>query len=290
MVMIKPIVHISDVVIQKVDLDTCLTAFILGVQEGMSVKVYKGDARESELKNKSVLCIEVGGSGRVTEMNFDHHDDVLHDLPSACKQAFDFSQCQDKQLKILVEYVCQVDRPTSNYQVIPFPSLSNIFSGMQLTEQYTLKQFFKGLEILQIVHERNLNPFEMMPELPEWNTYRHKKEENYKKLQNMTDSIKFFSTHGGLKIGYSEYRAIGGIRALFKRGCHIVILFHNSFGEDAIRKFTIASDQINIRGNLLKIFRENEEGWGGHETILGSPRKGSVLDPSTVIQIVIENM
>jgi len=60
----------------KVDLDTCGAAFVLGFNPKVDeVKVVlSSQASKEDLANPDVICIEVGGSGRVAEGNFDHHD------------------------------------------------------------------------------------------------------------------------------------------------------------------------------------------------------------------------
>jgi len=75
-------------IIQKVDLDTCLTALILGVDPlADEVIVVKGEAGEEELSDPAVVCIEAGGSGRSDLNNFDHHDPDRYFEP-ACRQAW----------------------------------------------------------------------------------------------------------------------------------------------------------------------------------------------------------
>lgn len=75
------------VVIQKVDLDTALTSFLLGVSSADDIVVVRGEAAAEDLANPEVICIECGGSGEVEKNNFDHHAPDK-DLPPACVQAF----------------------------------------------------------------------------------------------------------------------------------------------------------------------------------------------------------
>ena len=75
------------VVIQKVDLDTALTAFLLGVSSADEIVVANGEASPEDLANPVVVCIECGGSGEVENNNYDHHDPGK-ELPPACVQAF----------------------------------------------------------------------------------------------------------------------------------------------------------------------------------------------------------
>jgi hypothetical protein len=83
------------VVIQKVDLDTALTAFILGVSEKDEIVVVRDKASPEDLADPEVICIECGGSGEVEKGNFDHHD-TDQELPPACVQAFQALFDRDK--------------------------------------------------------------------------------------------------------------------------------------------------------------------------------------------------
>ena len=53
------------VIIQKPDLDTCLTALIMGVTRDDDIVILRGDASEDDLGNSNILCIEVGYSGKI---------------------------------------------------------------------------------------------------------------------------------------------------------------------------------------------------------------------------------
>jgi len=75
------------VVIQQADLDTSLTALILGVSPDDEVVAVQAKAAPEDLAHRDVLCIECGGSGQTDLNNFDHHDSAVS-LPPACRQAF----------------------------------------------------------------------------------------------------------------------------------------------------------------------------------------------------------
>ena len=62
------------VILQQVDLDTCLTGLLLGVGTSDHVTVARDGATSAELAAADVLCIEAGGSGETERNNFDHHD------------------------------------------------------------------------------------------------------------------------------------------------------------------------------------------------------------------------
>ncbi|HOJ43443.1 MAG TPA: hypothetical protein PLW88_00945 [Syntrophorhabdaceae bacterium] len=128
------------VVIQKPDLDTCLTALILGISEKDEITTVEDKADEADINNPSVICIECGGTGLVELNNFDHHDPDRY-FPPACIQAYESLNCSDVKLIRLVEYVSLVDDRPENTLHILFPSPSNIFSGMVLVEKDVKSSF-----------------------------------------------------------------------------------------------------------------------------------------------------
>ena len=129
------------VVLQQVDLDTCLTGLLLGVGAAAEVTVVRDGATPAELADPAVLCIEAGGSGQTERNNFDHHDDA-GSWPPACVQASRaVGAAGSPALERLVAYVAEVDlgrAPDENR------SLSSVFSGMRLTVRDPREQFFAG--------------------------------------------------------------------------------------------------------------------------------------------------
>ena len=210
------------VIIQQVDLDTCLTALILGVSPDDEIIVVRSKAALEDLADPSVLCIECGGSGRVELNNFDHHD-TAEELPPACRQAFEVqgdSRSRDEKLARLVDYVSLLD--TSGPEALKrvsglkgaFPTLSDVFSGMRLLVKDPREQLIKGMEILRLVLERGLDPFGLMPELPEWCDYIQAKRRNDEELERAKAQARLFTTKGGLKAGYLKtnyFGALGGV-------------------------------------------------------------------------------
>lgn len=77
------------VIIQKVDMDTALTAFLLGVSEQDEIIVVRDKASPEDLADPNVICIECGGSRQIHLANFDHHN-TKQELPAACVQAWEF--------------------------------------------------------------------------------------------------------------------------------------------------------------------------------------------------------
>lgn len=275
------------VIFEKVDLDTCLVAFMFGVTEKDELVAMKGGADPEDLNNPAVLCIEAGGSGDVDHKNFDHHD-IDKNLPPACVQAYEALGLNDRRLRRLVDYVSAVDT-AENLPKVPFPLLSSVFSGMLLVERDPVNQLLMGIKILKTVYNEDIDPFETMPLRPEWLHYIEAKRREMEAVSEEVKNARFFDSSNGLKIAFCELRHYGGSRLLYSMGCDVVILFNPEFGENRIRKFTIGTTGVSLAGVLEKL-GHLEPGWGGRETIIGSPKNGSSLDSEQVIQIVISNL
>jgi len=274
----------NSVNIQKPDLDTCMTALVMGVSATDCVAVLNGNASEDELRNPAVLCIEVGGSGLVHLNNFDHHDPDKY-YPPACQQAYEYKAIKDEKLHRLVSYVCIVDDRPEKHPSMPFPSLSSIFSGMLLAEKEPLKQFFSGIEILQTALVYNIDPFKSVPDLESWRFYKEEKYKNQCELDKILQQAEFYVTNNGTMIGYLESSVIGGIGALYAQGCEVVIVYNPCFGTPPVKKYTIASQNMKV-AVLLKELDKVENGWGGRETIIGSPRIGSALNKNQILNLI----
>jgi hypothetical protein len=182
--------------VEKIDLDTVGVAYLHGVNRGDKVEVLKsGKATEEDLSNPRILCIEVGGSGRIAEGNFDHHDMPVvvpvgvGTIYSACRQAWAVVPChycgsrygdserlsyiawgpelrtacnngENKRLARVVDYIDCLDirGPEDFGRRIGnmFPTLSDVFAGMLLVVKDSVEQLHLGVEILQKVVEHGL--------------------------------------------------------------------------------------------------------------------------------------
>jgi len=268
------------VVFSKTDLDTSLTALIAGVEYSSNIEPC-AEASLDDLYSRDVLCIESGGSGLISFHNFDHHDPHLT-LQPACRQAFVHFGCNSSVLENLVRYVCIVDEAVNCK--IRFPTLSSIFSGMLLVTPDPVEQFFSGRQILTTVLERNINPLDSMPDLPEWQVYIQSKAENRRRLERDSHDVAFFTTRSGLKGGLLVTTAIGGLHLLYMRGCDVGILYNPEKN-----KFTIASRKVTLTG-LLESFLNLEPGWGGRTHIFGSPYTGTDFSVEDVLLLVREEL
>lgn len=280
------------VYIQKADLDTCLAALILDVGDGDHVVVLQHEASEEILVDRNAICIEAGGSGQVHLNNYDHHDPNRY-YPPACRQAFEACYREEPDLERLVDYVAMVDERDTTMPYVPFPSLSNLFSGMLLVTRDPIRQFIEGVRMLRTVLTLKLDPFAPVPELQEWQEYLAAKRENAARLDALISSARMFTARSGLRVGYltapEASDAIGGIGALYNMGCEVAVLYSPSFGYPPVRKFTIAGNGVRVAG-LLDCLVGKEEGWGGRETIIGSPRVGSTLPEHDVLEMVLDGL
>ena len=282
------------VVIQQVDMDTCLTALILGVSGGDEIVVVRDDATLADLADPAVLCVEAGGSGQVERNNFDHHN-TTEPLPPACRQALERSGQSDPQLARLVDYVAAID--AGGPHALPplpglrFPTLSDVFSGMRLTNKEPVEQLRAGLGIFETVLIHGLDPFGLMPELPCWRPYLVAKRQNNEAIARAKAHAEILTSKQGVKVGYLETDFIGALGALYDLGCAVGIAFSPNFGDPTVPKYTIGGNGIRV-SHLLPWLNARESGWGGpaHGTIIASPRTGSHLAPEEVKRIVQENL
>lgn len=284
--------HVRRVVIQQVDLDTCLTALLLGVERGDHVVVVRERAEERDLADLGTYCIEAGGSGRVAEANFDHHDPVGPTEP-ACRQALAARPVVDPVVLVLVDYVAHRDvgalRQLGQARVF---NLTALFSGMRLVVEDPVSQLWAGLGILQAVIADRLDPAGPMPDRPEWRAYASSKRALWRALETVTDRVKVFATVGGVRAGFVGTDVVGAIGQLHAMGCEVAIVYSQRFrtapGQIGIPKYSIGGrDGLRVDG-LLPTIAARETGWGGpaHGTIISSPRTGSRLEPLEVTEIV----
>jgi len=276
--------HIHQVIFCKVDLDTCLTAMILGIVpfDNRIARVV-GKAPADALSDIHTLCLECGGSGQVLRGNFDHHDTLLT-LPPACHQALQYTGFRGYLLERLVNYVCAVD--VGPYPVLPFPSLASLFSGMLLVEKDPLTGFSRGIEMLKILQAENLNPFEVMPLHKQWRLYLDAKLDNNQKLADNINNATYHISDTKLKVGFLSSRHIGGAGSLYSRSCQVSLMHNPSFGTPPIVKYTLGGVNKPVN-HLLARFNDMEPGWGGTSYIIGSPFTGSGLQPESVLKVVL---
>lgn len=273
---------------RKADLDTCMTAVVLGVGIEDACRIAAGDVPESALADPAIICIECGGSGRTDLNNYDHHGPNTENLPPACYQAAALREIQNPFVSRLIDYICRVEECRAIHPPIEFPSLSNLFSGMLLSFESEKDRFRWGISLIQEVLESDINPFETVPRSSKWMKFISAKENNFRLLKHDFGRIRFFDSEGGGRVGYLESRNIGGFGALYASGSRIGILYNPAFGVKRIKKFTIASRQVPVH-NLLDHFDHIESGWGGRQKVIGSPAAGSCLIPSVVIRMVVKH-
>ena len=292
--------EVRDFYIHKPDLDTCLTALILGIVPGDRLTVLPGTPAPSELlADPGAVCIEVGGSGQVELNNFDHHDGERYFSP-ACRQAcrVRYGGQSPAGLARLVDYVVQIDDPPAgpvpnDAKSVEFPSLSNLFSGMLMVTSEPEAQFRRGVGLLAEVLAAGCDPFAPLPERPEWESFLAAKRENQQRLEEggILERTVFFTAASGLRVGFLDLTAAGsdlivGPGSLYSHGCEIAVVFSPAFSRPPVWKFTIAGRERPVN-HLLPHLNRLEPGWGGRERIIGSPQeRGSRLTVEQVIAAV----
>lgn len=297
---------IREVLFGKVDLDTLTTVLVLGLNPGtVAFKAVRGSASGAALADKSVVAIEVGGSGRTAENNFDHHSSEPQVTGcmslSSCAQALE-------RLARLVRYVDELDRGVRRAEHIEnggFPSLSQLISGMLLVVKDPEERMEKGLEILRAVLQSGVDPYgsmeSMLEAVPQAGLYARTKREHDRQFELVCADATWFTTKGGHKLAVVETSWIGAPAALYGKGATIVIALNPAMrkrsGDETYRKFTIAVNSSEVQGltvfPVLKELTKLEEGWGGpnHGGICGSPvDKDSSLSMDTLVDIVTERL
>ncbi|MCD5401818.1 hypothetical protein LR013_04425 [candidate division NPL-UPA2 bacterium] len=163
----------KEVRIRKVDLDTIGAAYLLGVTRADNVQIVRGEVAIGDLVNPEVICLEVGGSGQIQLMNFDHHGENAP-RHSAAWQALRYKNRfinaggshKDRLNSGFAEYLAKyidimdVEGPGAFRRAFRevkrkpkdfFPYLSDVISGILLVETDPLQAFFKGIEALESI-------------------------------------------------------------------------------------------------------------------------------------------
>lgn len=308
------------ILVGKIDLDTAGAAYLLGVSREDEVEVLRGGVAAAEdLANAEVLCIEVGGSGQTQLNNWDHHEEG-GPLESAILQAYWEVPCPScgfsrkggnpttnaastgcgwtvdgidpRYQAALVAYINQIDtegfRALPGYGKVAFPTLSDVFAGMLLSERDPVEQLHKGVELLKAVVESEQDPYGT---ISGFDSYAEAKAENNRQMAKAVEDARWDTTRGGLKLAYLETDFFGAPGALYGNGAEVVVAFSPHFGPAGVPKFTVAGNGIKVEA-VLPALNALESGWGGPPTgtILGSPREGSKLSLKEVVRIVKETL
>ena len=286
-----------EVLFGKVDLDTLTAGLVFGINpDDSNLRQVSGSASADELKDKSVLCLEVGGTGRKLDNNFDHHPiqgEIKLDL-SAAAQALE-------RLARLVRYVDEVDRGIRHDSNCNFPSLVSLVSGMKLTIKNPEEQMRKGLQLMQTVLQSGLDPYGCMEKIHAWIPEAEKwietKRKHEKRFVEATKNATWFRTITGIKVAAVKTDWIGAPGALYGQGAHVAIVLNSKHEQGGIvyRKYTVAVHRdlgISLTQAIDEL-KALEGGWGGptHATIIGSPQGvDSQLSMQTVANVVTKSL
>lgn len=305
--------------VEKIDPDTIGAAFLLGVSREDEVVVLRGEASSEDLENAEVICIEVGGSGQSQLNNWDHHGPGSEGLFSATFQVWlemganlsekykelvtrigVFGLCTSSPcaFSFLVDYINKLDtrgpKALGEKSEELSPTLSDVFSGMLLTERDPVEQLHKGVRMLREVIMAGIDAFGQMPESMvsgPWSAYVEAKAENNRQIAKAVENAQWSTTSAGFRMAWLETDFFGAPGALYGVGAQVVVAFAPHFGPAKVRKFTVAGNSIKVDAVLPKL-NALESGWGGPPTgtIIGSPREGSELELSEVVKIVEETL
>lgn len=281
----------------KVDLDTLLATYLMGARlcetSIISWRCVRGSASAEALSDPTVLAVEVGGSGRTVENNFDHHGPGAPDISSAA-QVY-------RRIGRLVRYVDELDRGYLDRTrgQCEFPSLSQLVAGMLLTAATPEEQMREGHRIIKEVIESGVDPYgTMLPILdavPGARAWAEAKRVHDTQGGDAIASAMWSETVGGLRLAVVETTWFGAPGALMGQGADVIVACNPAHGDAKIKKYTVAAHRdrgITITPALIELSKL-EEGWGGpaHGTICGSPPdRSSVLSMEEVVRIACETL
>lgn len=280
----------------KVDLDTLLATFLMGARlcetSVITFRVVQGSASAEELSDPTILCVEVGGSGRTAKNNFDHHGPGAPDKSSA-RQVFE-------RLARVVQYVDELDRGRLDRTArCEFPSLSQLVAGMLLSVKTPEEQMREGHRILREVVESGIDPYgcmePMLDAISGARAWAQAKRAHEALGPESVAHASWYVTQSGRKLAVVETEWYGAPGALYGLGAEIVIACNPSHGDKKIRKLTVAirRDQGLTTTPFLLEVEALEKEWGGpaHGTICGSSQThSSALGLKVVRDLVIANM
>ncbi len=266
----------------KIDLDTLTAMLVLGIDPTrQAVRQISGSASAEALRDPRTLCLEVGGTGREKENDFDHHGPSMGtgSSLSACAQAL-------RRLARLVDYVDELDRGVRRAEEIVgggFPSLAQLVSGMLLVERDPERRVACGLEILRAVVQSGLDPYGSMEPLlehvPGAIRWAEQKRLHDRAFEQVCADAQWHTTASGATLAVVVASWIGAPGALYGRGATFVVALNPAMEAadgKTVRKFTVAGHRQLVTA-LLEPLQAREPGWGGpqHGSIIGSPRDAS---------------
>lgn len=278
----------------KADLDTVSTAAMLTDSlDNLKIKHLESKASDSDLKDRSILCIECGGDGLCALNNYDHH--IIDCLPCATVQAFNMIGKPERFLQF-VDHVSYID---TNTRLCNTPlslnksgcSVSSLFSGMLYLYHDEIERFTKGYELIKPILSSDdlLNTVWNIPLLSDnFKRYANAKSTMQQLLSDELCKAKTICIEGyQVMLLHSE---LAGVHGLLKRnGASISIAI-----DDSLHKISIsfAQQTLPITKFILEKLNRIEPGWGGHidKGIIASPYQGSSLTDIELCKIMTETI
>jgi hypothetical protein len=276
------------VLVRKPDLDTLMAALLAGVSPSRPMKRLSGLAEPEMLDDPSVLCLECGGSGRMAELNFDHHD-YPEELPTATEQVWEVLG-RPQAWKEWVDYTAWVDtvgRRGSSPPKTTAVTLSGLLSGLFLSRPEN--GFWGGLALIEEAVSSGCPPWDLTTALdtrPLWQTWAEARRRARRLLADSVGRVRCLKLQPG---GPEPFLALScpcpGVHGLLKNQGGVGRLAHWKDGH-----FTLSVDS-EYRPWLLSLaqfLNRQEPGWGGpaNGSILGSPFGGSRFDFENMISVI----
>ena len=194
------------IVINKLNMTSCLTSFILDGERWLPVEIVGHEKAAKELKENlsdpDVICIGCAESADAGLSNYNSFADInggRYEGMRSCGLSGD----KIAQIKRLAEYALAVDAGNLTTNGISYPSLSDVFSEMMSVHNDDPETILdKGIGIFRTVLEKNIDPRKSVPCLEEWNPYIKITNKKITKPLIKTKKVIILKNYSEVQIGF----------------------------------------------------------------------------------------